>query len=141
MCPPPLLMGPSAFVLIMMLVAVTDPLLFLVPCTPMKSPTLRALEVELPDMVRNVVEDENVTVCDVVPRVVMVMVSPESAVIFPPVVGRPIPAGGFPCWPPVGAELLGVVAPAAAPPRPKATARIPPPTRARRELAHRHREA
>jgi hypothetical protein len=44
-------------VLIMMLVAVTFPSLDLAPWTAMKSPTLRAAELDVPDMVRNVVLD------------------------------------------------------------------------------------
>jgi hypothetical protein len=44
-------------VLIMMVVAVTSPSLLLVPRTAMKSPTLSAAELIIPDMLRNVVVD------------------------------------------------------------------------------------
>jgi hypothetical protein len=95
--PPPRPIGPGGFVLIMMLVAETLPSLLVVPLTAMKSPTLRALEFDVPEPVRKVVVEAYVTVCDVPPRVWMVTVSPESAVTLPPLVGRVIPAGGLPC--------------------------------------------
>jgi hypothetical protein len=81
----------------MMLVAETLPSLLVVPLTAMNSPTLRALEVDVPELVRKVVVEAYVTVCDVPPRVWMVTVSPESPVISPPAVGRDIPEGGLPC--------------------------------------------
>jgi hypothetical protein len=100
-------MDPGAPVPIMMLVAVTVPSLSLVPCTRMKSPTLRAAAFDGPDLVRNVVLEVEVTVSDVPPRVWMVIVSPESAVTLPPAVGWPMPAGGCP-WAP---DEVGVPVP------------------------------
>jgi hypothetical protein len=80
----------------MMVVAETLPSLLAVPLTAMKSPTLTALEVRVPVVVRKVVVEANVTVRDVPPRVWMVIVSPETAVTLPIVVGRGLPAGGLP---------------------------------------------
>ena len=50
----------------------------------------------MPEVVRKVVVEANVTVRDVPPRVWMVIVSPETAVTLPIVVGRGLPAGGLP---------------------------------------------
>ena len=44
--------------LIMMLLAVTLPSVSLVPCTAMNAPTLRAEELDEPDIVRKVVDEE-----------------------------------------------------------------------------------
>ena len=80
----------------MMVVAETLPSSLAFPLTAMKSPTLTALEVRVPVVVRKVVDDANVTVRVVPPRVWMVIVSPETAVTLPIVVGRGLPAGGVP---------------------------------------------
>jgi hypothetical protein len=80
----------------MMVVAETLPSLLVVPLTAMKSPTLTAFEVRVPVVVRKVVVEANVTVRDVPPRDWMVIVSPETAVTLPIVVGRCFPAGGLP---------------------------------------------